>query len=288
VGAAPGEESRILVKFESSEQRIENSIMLRIENLSVSYGTRGVLHDISLEVNSGEVVALIGPNGAGKSTLVRAVSGVIPMESGRIRSSDSSHPPVDLIALSPMQRARSLAVVPQAASMPPAFTVWETVLMGRTPYLNFLGQVSAKDEAIARLALQKVDALDLSERRVGELSGGEQQRVLLARALAQSTPILLLDEPTSNLDLHYQVSFMETVSTLAHLDNLAVLVALHDLNLAARYADRVALLVEGEIKATGTPRQVLTPELISTAYHLPVQVIPHPFADVPLVLPGKK
>jgi len=262
--------------------------MLRIENLSVSYGTRCVLMDVSLEVNSGEVVALIGPNGAGKSTLVRAVSGVIPVESGRIRSNDSSRLSIDLLSLPPMQRARSLAVVPQAASMPPAFTVWETVLMGRTPYLNFLGQVSDKDEAIARLALQKVDVLDLSERRVGELSGGEQQRVLLGRALAQSTPILLLDEPTSNLDLHYQVSFMETVSALAHRDNLAVLVALHDLNLAARYADRVALLVDGEIKATGTPRQVLTTELISTAYHLPVQVIPHPFADVPLVLPGKK
>ncbi|MFA5874813.1 MAG: ABC transporter ATP-binding protein [Anaerolineales bacterium] len=277
--------------------------MLYIENLSVSYGTRRVLTEVSLEVNSGEVVALIGPNGAGKSTLVRAISGVIPVESGRIHSNNfpgtarhtvpvpfregrCSRSSVNLLSLSPMQRARSLAVVPQAASMPPAFTVWETVLMGRTPYLNFLGQVSAKDEAIARLALQKVDALDLSERRVGELSGGEQQRVLLARALAQSTPILLLDEPTSNLDLHYQVSFMETVSTLAHRDNLAVLVALHDLNLAARYADRVALLVDGEIKATGTPRQVLTPELISTAYHLPVQVILHPFADVPLVLPG--
>ncbi|MCX6034560.1 MAG: ABC transporter ATP-binding protein [Chloroflexi bacterium] len=268
--------------------------MLRIEKLSVSYGTRRVLREVSLEVNSGEVLALIGPNGAGKSTLVRAVSGVIPVESGGILSGDfpgtarqgrCNRPPVNLLLLSPMQRARSLAVVPQAASMPPAFTVWETVLMGRTPHLNFLGQVSAKDEGIARLALQKVDALDLSERRVGELSGGEQQRVLLARALAQSTPILLLDEPTSNLDLHYQVSFMETMSALAHQDNLAVLVALHDLNLAARYADRVALLVDGEIKAMGTPQQVLTPELISMAYHLPVQVIPHPFADVPLVLP---
>jgi len=260
--------------------------MLKIEGLSVSYRSRRVLHNISLEVNSGEVVALIGPNGAGKSTLVRAISGVIPVESGSIQSNALSRSLVNLLSLSPMQRARSLAVVPQAASLPPAFSVWETVLMGRTPYLNFLGQVSAKDEAIARLALQRVDALDLSGRRVGELSGGEQQRVLLARALAQSTPILLLDEPTSNLDLHYQVSFMEAVSALAHQDNLAVLVALHDLNLAARYANRVALLVDGKIKAAGTPRQVLTPELISMAYHLPVQVIPHPFADVPLVIPG--
>jgi len=274
--------------------------MLRIEKLSVSYGPRRVLREVSLEVNSGEVVALIGPNGAGKSTLVRAVSGVIPVESGRIWSDDlhfqggspgGTKPQsrsYELLSLAPMQRARSLAVVPQAASLPPAFTVWEMVLMGRTPHLNFLGQVSANDETIARLALQKVDALELCDRRVGELSGGEQQRVLLARALAQSTPILLLDEPTSNLDLHYQVSFMETVCALAQQDSLAVLVAMHDLNLAARYANRVALLVDGEIKASGTPRQVLTPELISMAYHLPVQVIPHPFADVPLVLPGIK
>ncbi len=261
--------------------------MLRVEKLSVTYGTRRVINNVSLEINPGEVTVLIGPNGAGKSTLIRAVSGVVAVESGKIHIDDNNNH-FNLLSLSPIQRARSLAVVPQAASMPPAFTVWETVLMGRTPHLNFLGQVSSKDEAIARLALQKVDALDLSERRVGELSGGEQQRVLLARALAQSTPILLLDEPTSNLDLHYQVGFMETVTNLAHQDKLAVLVAMHDLNLAARYADRVALLVEGEITAEGTARQVLTPELISSAYHLPVQVIQHPFADVPLVLPGEK
>ncbi len=257
--------------------------MLRIENLTVSYGSRRVLTEVSLEVNSGEVVALIGPNGAGKSTLVRAVSGIVPVQGGSVRTNG-----LDLLALSTMQRARCLAVVPQAAAMPPAYSVWETVLMGRTPYLNFLGQASEKDEAIARMSLAKVDALDLVERRVGELSGGEQQRVLLARALTQSTPILLLDEPTVHLDLQHQVSLMETVRTLARTENLAVLIALHDLNLAARYADRVALLVEGRIKAAGTPRQVLTPELISAAYHLEVKVVPHPFADVPLILPDSK
>jgi ABC-type cobalamin/Fe3+-siderophores transport system ATPase subunit len=255
--------------------------MLRIENLFVSYGPRRVLHDVSLEVNSGEVTALIGPNGAGKSTLVRAVSGVIPLLGGTIRTNGD-----DLAALPPMRRARYLAVVPQAVSLPPAFTAWETVLMGRTPYLNFLGQTSASDEDVVRRALQRVDALELAERRVGELSGGEQQRVLLARALAQSTPILLLDEPTAHLDLQHQVSLMEMVRQLAHRDGLAVLIALHDLNLAARYADRVALLVAGEIKAAGTPRQVLTPGLISAAYHLPVTVVPHPFVDALLVLPG--
>ena len=255
--------------------------MLQIEALSVSYGPRRVLSDLSLEVASGQMLALIGPNGAGKSTLLRAVSGVIPAQSGRARVDGS-----DLLHLSPIQRARLLAVVPQAVSLPPAFSAWETVLLGRTPYLNFLGQVSARDEEIARQAMTRVEALDLAERRIGELSGGEQQRILLARALAQSTPVLLLDEPTSNLDLHYQVSFMETLGNLARQANLAVLVAMHDLNLAARYCDRVALLVEGQIIASGTPRQVLTPELISAAYHLPVQVIAHPFADTPLVVPG--
>ena len=257
--------------------------MLQIESLSVSYGSRRVLMNVSLEVQSGEVVGLIGPNGAGKSTLVRAVSGVIPVAGGTVRTNGT-----DLLALSPLERARRLAVVPQAVSLPPAFTAWETVLLGRTPYLNFLGQVSRSDEEIARLALAKAEALDLAERRVGELSGGEQQRVLLARALAQSTPVLLMDEPTANLDLHYQVSFMETIRELARRDALAVLVALHDLNLAARYADRLVLLVTGEVRAAGSPQQVLSPELISEAYHLPVSIIPHPFADTPLVLPGKK
>jgi len=254
--------------------------MLKIEGLSVAYGNRRVLKGVSLEVQSGQVLALIGPNGSGKSTLVRAVSGIVPAQAGRVTADE-----VDLLALPTMQRARRLAVVPQAVSMPPAFTVWETVLLGRTPYLNFLGQVSEKDEQIARLALERVDALDMAERRVGELSGGEQQRVLLARALAQATPVMLLDEPTAHLDLQHQVSLMQTICTLAHADRLAILVALHDLNLAARYADRVALLVDGEIKAVGKPPQVLTPELISQAYHLPVRVVPHPFADVPLVLP---
>ncbi len=252
--------------------------MLKIENLSVSYGSRQILHNISLSVQSGEVVALIGPNGAGKSTLIRAASGVIPA-AGRVRTNGD-----DFHSLTPIQRARYLAVVPQAISLPPAFTVWETVLMGRTPHLGFLGQASRQDEELARRALERVHAEFLADRLVGELSGGERQRILLARALCQSTPILLLDEPTAHLDLQYQVSLLELVRKLAQEDQLAVLVALHDLNLAARYADRVALLVGGHLKAVGSPREVLTPELISYAYCWPVEVVEHPLVGGPLVL----
>jgi iron complex transport system ATP-binding protein len=254
--------------------------MLKIEKLSVGYGKHRVLREVSLEVQSGEMLALIGPNGAGKSTLIRAVSGVIPIQSGTIRTNGD-----DFVSLSPAQRARYMAVVPQAVSMPPAFTVWETVLLGRAPHLGFLGQPSERDEAIARQALERVSALQFADRRVGELSGGEQQRILLARALCQSTPILLLDEPTAHLDLQYQVSLLELVRELARKDKLAVLAALHDLNLAAHYADRIALMVAGEIKAGGKPEQVLRPELIAEAYCLPVEVVKHPFLNIPLVLP---
>ena len=253
--------------------------MLKIQNLSVSYGSREILHNISLNVQSGEVLALIGPNGAGKSTLIRAASGVIPY-TGQVRTNGD-----DFSSLKPIQRARYIATVPQAVALPPAYTVWETVLLGRTPYLGFLGQPSKKDEGIARQALERISALPFADRRVGELSGGEQQRVLLARALCQSTPILLLDEPTAHLDLQYQVGLLELVNELAHKDQLAVLVALHDLNLAAHYADRIALMVAGNIQAVGTAKEVLQPDLIQQAYCLPVQIVQHPFLDIPLVLP---
>ena len=254
--------------------------MLNIESLSVNYGPRPILRDVSLTVHSGSILALIGPNGAGKSTLIRAVSGVIPVLKGIVRT--NGH---DFHSLKPMQRAKYLAVVPQAVSLPAAFTVWETVLLGRTPYLGFLGQPSQKDEDLARDALRRVNAENLAERRVGELSGGEQQRILLARALCQATPILLLDEPTAHLDLQYQVNLLELVGELARENNLAVLIALHDLNLAARFADQVAMMVAGEIQLVGTPVEVLTSEVISRAYCLPVKVVEHPFTGGPLVLP---
>ena len=258
--------------------------MIEIKNLNVDYGPRRVLKNISLDVKTGETLALLGPNGSGKSTLIRALSGVVCASGTPLLRLFGR----DLGGLNAAQRARLMAVVPQAVSLPPAFTVWETVLLGRTPYLNFLGQLSSKDEEIARESLEKVDALSLAPRRVGELSGGEQQRVLLARALAQSTPVLLLDEPTTHLDLQHQIGLLELVHKLAREQNLTVLIALHDLNLAARYAERVALMVDGEIKASGTAKEVLRPAMISQVYGWPVQVVQHPFLDLPLILPDIK
>ncbi len=254
--------------------------ILEVRSLNVNYGARQVLKEVSLCLPAGRVFGLIGPNGAGKSTLIRAISGVIPVLSGQILVEGQP-----LVRLSSPQRARWLAVVPQARNLPPAFTAWETVALGRTPYLNWLGQISDQDRDCIKNAMTRTDTLGLADRPVGELSGGEQQRLLLARALAQSAPILLMDEPTTHLDLQHQVSLLNLARDLAHRDGLAVLIALHDLNLVARYTDQVILLVEGKIQAEGTPVQVLTPALLSRAYNLPLSVIPKGQAGQPLIIP---
>ena len=241
--------------------------LLEIQRLSVAYSDRMVLKDISLLLNPGSVLVVIGPNGAGKTTLIRALSGVTPIQSGKV-SVDG----LDLAGLSEPERAKKIAVVPQARNLPPAFTGWETVLLGRTPHINWFGQTSPADEIIVRQAMQRTDTLDLADRRVGELSGGEQQRLLLARALAQQASILLLDEPVTHLDLHYQISILDQIRNLAKDGGLGVLAVLHDLNMAARFADESALLVKGEIRASGSPAEVLTPALLSDAYSLPRDV----------------
>ena len=254
--------------------------MLDIQDLTVSYGKKTVLNKVSLTVSPGEVLGLIGPNGAGKSTLIRAVSGVVPKRAGGICWKEQ-----DLNNLSPSQRARILAVVPQARQLGGAFSVEQTVMMGRTAYMNWLGQPQEEDDEQVRLAMEKTNTTQLAHRRVAELSGGEQQRVLLARALAQTTPVLLLDEPTTHLDLQHQVSLLSLVRKLAHENGLAALMALHDLNQVSLYADRVALVVEGKLKVVGKPEEVLTAEVLSKAYQTPVKVISPEGGDALIILP---
>lgn len=254
--------------------------MLEVQSVSVNYGERTALKEVSFEACRGEVLSLIGPNGAGKTTLVRAVSGVLPLKSGRVQVEGRN-----LADLSTSQRASYLAVVPQARKLPADFTVWQTVLLGRTPYLGWLGQSSPGDRERVRWALECTRLSDLAGRMVGELSGGEQQRVLLARALAQDTPILVLDEPTTHLDLQHQSILLNLVQELAHRNRLAVMMALHDLNLAALYSDRVALLVGGRLHAIGEPGEVLTSENLASAYQVPVHIVPHPDYGTPLILP---
>jgi len=254
--------------------------MLKIDSLTVTYGDKVVLRDVSFEVQPGEILALIGPNGAGKSTLIRAVSGVVPIVYGQV-SVDGQ----ELTGMSHSQRAKILAVVPQARQLGGAFSVEQAVMMGRTPYLNWLGQEGENDKAVVRSALEQTSLETFADRQIAKLSGGEQQRVLLARALAQSTPVLLLDEPTNHLDLQHQTNLLAIIKRLANEKRLAVVMAMHDLNLVSFFADRVALLVDGELRGLGTPTNVIRAEQISAAYHTPVEIVPHPVTGTPIIFP---
>jgi iron complex transport system ATP-binding protein len=257
--------------------------MLEIDSLTVGYGDHEVLRDVSVIIQPGEILAIVGPNGVGKSTLVRALSGVNLIRSGRVKVNGQ-----DVARLTTQQRARIMAVVPQARELPAAFTVYQTVLLGRTPYLSWLGKAGMHDHAMVNLSLERTDLASMANRRIGELSGGEQQRVLLARSLAQDTPILLLDEPTTHLDLQHQSNLLNLVRLLSQEKNISVLMVLHDLNLAGLYADRVALMANGGVYALGKPAEVLTSQNLSTVYRIPVDVIPHPEYGTPLVLPDGK
>ena len=243
--------------------------MLRAYSVIAGYPNKTILNNINLEVDPGEVIVVIGPNGSGKTTLMRSLAGDLKLSGGKVAINGK---PISQMKV--REKARWISVVPQTGNLPAFFTVEETVCFGRTPYLDIFGRTSPEDKAIAMSALEKVNALSLKDQLVGKISGGEQQRVLLARAIAQQTPILMMDEPTTYLDLHFQMSFLRLTKQLAIEDHKTIIVALHDLNQAALIADRILLLANGNIRAFGTPRQVLTESIISETYNLKVSVTP--------------
>jgi len=258
---------------------------LSLENVSHRYNGADsplVLDGISLRVDLGKVTALVGPNGSGKTTLIRVASGLLEASRGMALVGSS---PLPLSRMSPETRAGLVAVVPQAAYLPPDFTVEETVRLGRMAARGWLAAETDEDRKASETALQAVGLGRLRARPLGKLSGGEQQRTLIGRALAQGAPIMLLDEPTAHLDLRHQLEVLRLVRSLAASGNFAILLALHDLNLVARFADEVFLLVSGRIAASGTPEAVLRADILSAAYGVPIQVLEHPVHHTPLVVP---
>ncbi|TMB96315.1 MAG: ABC transporter ATP-binding protein [Chloroflexi bacterium] len=239
------------------------------------------LRGVSLVVSGGELVGLIGPNGSGKSTLVRAVTGVLHPGAGQVRLLG-----VEAGSLSQRQRALRVAVVPQNPALPDAFTALEVVLMGRTPHLRLLENEGRRDLKAVSRAMRATDTMELADRRIGELSGGERQRVVLARALAQETPLLLLDEPTAHLDIGHQASVLELMRRLCLQQKRGVLAVVHDLTLAAQFCDRLVMLSHGEIAAQGTAAQVLQAPVIQQVYGASVQVLVHPETGRPVVAPS--
>ena len=253
---------------------------LEARDLTCAYDGQHVLEDLRLAVQPGEVLALIGPNGVGKTTLLRAMARLLRPRHGAVLLAGQ-----DLWRMTPRSVARRLALAPQVDGTTWPLTVEQAVALGRAPHRGWLLPLTADDHAAVERALRQTGLLALRERRVTELSGGEQRRVILARVLAQEPEVLLLDEPTAYLDLKYQTEILELIRRLAHRDGLAVVLSLHDLNLAALYADRLALLGHGRLLAVGSPGEVLTAERLTRVYDVPVVVTRHPLYDIPLVMP---
>jgi iron complex transport system ATP-binding protein len=254
-------------------------LTLKLDNVSLGYGKRTILKDISLQANPGELVGIIGPNGSGKSTLLKSVIRVLKPYSGKIFINGNS-----LDEMRHKDLAQLVAIVPQNPVLPDLFTAFEVVLLGRTPHLGLLRYESSTDLAIVQKSMEITHTEHLAERRIGEISGGEKQRLVIARALAQEPKILLLDEPTAHLDINYQVETLELVRRLCIEDDLIVLIALHDLNVAVQYCNRLVILNGGVIYSQGTPEAVVNAKTIKDVYGVDVCVLPHPVNKLPATL----
>lgn len=257
--------------------------MIEVHSVSFRYHEDWVLQDVSFRVERGEFVGVIGPNGSGKTTLLKILYRLLSPQKGEIL--------FELVPMKKMDRAdiaKRIAVVAQETHLLFPFSVLETVLMGRSPHLGHLMFESEKDLEIAKKAMEWTKVLPFSERSMDELSGGERKRVFIARALAQEPEVILLDEPTANLDIHHQMDFLELILTLNRERGLTIVMASHDMNIASEFCDRLILLRGGGIYKAGTPDEVITKENIENVYGCEVWVDQHPFSGMPRISLLKK
>ncbi|MBU1344191.1 MAG: ABC transporter ATP-binding protein [Proteobacteria bacterium] len=245
--------------------------MIKLFNISASYQDFSVLDNVSLEISAQRFYGIIGPNGAGKTTLLKIMTRVKRPESGEVRLLDK-----DIRGLTNKTIAKIMAVVPQSSFIPPLFTVEEVVAMGRYPFQNFGFSDTKEDKTFVEAAIEKTGIHAFRSRMISELSGGQRQEVIIARALAQTPQILMLDEPTANLDIKHQMKILGLTASLVKKDGLAGVMVIHDLNLAARFCDQLILLHDKKILANGSPETVLTPAHLKIAYGVDTAVMENP------------
>lgn len=253
---------------------------LRGERVTARYGARAVFEDLSIQVEAGTITALVGPNGSGKSTLLKTMARILTPTTGAVYLEGQA-----IARLSTREVARRLAILPQGPTAPDELTVAELVEQGRYPHAGPFRMLDEKDYAAIASALAQTNMTHLRHRRLDSLSGGERQRAWIALALAQATPILLLDEPTTFLDIGHQVEVLDLVRQLNREHGMTLVLVLHDLNQAARYADRMVVLQEGQIVADGSPLHVLTTDLLASVFQVRAHVLTHPADGVPYCLP---
>ncbi|KDT83969.1 ABC transporter family protein [Escherichia coli 3-475-03_S1_C1] len=249
---------------------------LRTENLTVSYGAQTVLDGLSLALPAGKITALLGPNGCGKSTLLNCFSRLLTPDSGEILLDEKP-----IAGFSARQLARRLALLPQHHLSPEGITVRELVSYGRSPWLSLWGRLSAEDNERVNVAMSQTRTRNLADRRLTQLSGGQRQRAFLAMVLAQDTPLILLDEPTTYLDINHQVELMRLMVELKRQGKTVVTV-LHDLNQASRYCDHLVVLASGRVMAQGAPEAVMKPELLKMVFSVEAEIHPEPVSGRPM------
>ncbi|MFT4259604.1 ABC transporter ATP-binding protein [Microbacterium sp.] len=253
---------------------------LQTQSVTLSYDSRRVAEDLSVQVPHGAVTAIIGPNACGKSTLLRALSRLLTPQTGSVLLHDA-----DIRGFAPKDLARRLGLLPQSSVAPFGITVADLVGRGRFPHQRMLQQWSLDDEAAVQQALAATGVSALADRPVEELSGGQRQRVWIAMLLAQNTPVMLLDEPTTYLDIAHQLDVLELCRRLNREEGRTMVLVLHDLNQAARYADHLIVLKDGALIAAGDPSTVLTEELVREVFELTARVVPDPVFGTPMVIP---
>ncbi|MAU80566.1 ABC transporter ATP-binding protein [Gordonia sp. Z-3] len=253
---------------------------LRAEGLSVAYDERTVITDLDIAIPDAQITTIIGPNGCGKSTLLRALSRLLPPRAGTVYLDGE-----DINRMRPKSVARALGLLPQNPVAPEGLTVADLVIRGRHPHQRWYQQATAADEAAVARALAQTETADLADRPIDALSGGQRQRVWIALTLAQETDLLLLDEPTTYLDLAHSVEILDLVHTLRTEHGKTVVMVLHDLNLAARYSDSLFVMRAGQIVAQGRPDDVVTADLLEDAFGLQAHVMEDPVAGGPMIIP---
>lgn len=244
--------------------------MIQVKNISFSVPEKQILHDTSFSLDQGKFIGIIGPNGSGKSTMLKIIYRYLKQTSGIVTLYEK-----DINKMTQKMIAQEMAVVSQETPVLFDFTVKDLVMMGRTPYKQWLGKDSKEDFAIVDESMQLANVRYLKDRTLGQLSGGEKKRVMLARALAQRAKILILDEPTNHLDIEHQLQLMDLVKELP----ITIIAALHDLNLAASYCDELLLMEDGALHMKGTPEQVLTEKTIKKVFHVRAGVSKNPFTQ---------
>ena len=259
---------------------MNGAVPFQATGVHFSYAQRAVLQGVDLEARRGEIIGLVGPNGSGKSTFLRVASGTLVPRQGEIMVQGRQ-----VSALKPRDRARLVTMVQQSPAVPSGFTALDVVLMGRNPYLGLLQWEGPGDYEVCQRVMELTETWDFADRPVSSLSGGELQRVFIARALAQETPVLLLDEPTSHLDISYQTGVLDMILKVRQQTGVTVVVAMHDLTLAAQYCSRIAVLHQGVIYACGEPSEVLTSDVVSKVFGAAVSIVAHPVHGTPVVLP---